>query len=930
MKYKAFISYKHGRSTKFCECIEKSLKSYAKPLFRSPIKVFRDEKHLVPSMSLPKLIHNALDESEFLLLVASEESATSPWVKDELEYWCGTLNRVDRLIFILSQGSIVIQEENKHVDWSATTALPQFLSSYFQDVPLYIDLSWVKNEDELSLDNLRFKTAINQLSARLNGKDPNDMMGQEVLQHRRNLRFRNIGISFLVLLTLIAGSASLVANNQRRKAFQNLAQAYSKEARRLQTGGDVLSARLLYAEALTLNRSQEARRGLAETWTAEIDWEWSSDPANQEISSNNDKEQLGVNKLIFLKDSKLLISGGRDGFLRAWNLETGDEVSTKDTGMSIYTIALDTDADRLFIGGDKAKLQIWKLNQQNFLKDKELSVSGPILKLVPSPVHKDEVFVGMEGKGIALISTESGDTKWSLGAHGNSVEAIGVSPDGQKLYWAGNDAWLWRTDFTQNKAINRRIIKSDGWTSDLALSKDGSFIVHPVLNGQLQLLDLEQEMPVGRTTGHADQVLAIDMSEKFAVSAANDGTVNIWSLKNGKLVSKLPVYPEAVTDVVFDSASGKLATASLDGKIRLYSVKIPLNQTLKAPSSILAEGIKEFKAENPDIYHPLEGTLNTSRYWNWVISLSFLSSDELVVSSKDGPISVWNVKTQRQLREIPTRPGLTFDNSIAISHKPARALVAPFDLLNRQKLELWDLEQGKILWEKDIEDADVISVALSKDTSMIAFATNDQNIEVIDSDFTETSGHWIQKLSSPAVDLTWWEEKETLIALTQDGNVWSWNPRENEEAVQLFDSEERYTRLHGLQAGLLVLSNSNAIKVIDLRNIERSWNTTADVEAAALSHDARWLAWASSDGSISIVSPTSGDVWMVIAGARGIQSLAFDSSQKLLAVGRQDETIAFIDISALNFVESKKPQELLRLTEKSSGLTLKGFSVVHK
>lgn len=930
MKYKAFISYKHGRSTKFCECIEKSLKSYAKPLFRSPIKVFRDEKHLVPSVSLPKLIHNALDESEFLLLVASEKAATSPWVKDELDYWCGTLDRVDRLILILTQGSIVIKEETKHVDWSATTALPQFLSSYLQDVPLYIDLSWVKNEDELSLDNLRFKTAINQLSARLNGKDPNDMMGEEIRQYRRNLRIRNIAISLLVILTLSTGVASIWANYERRQALKSLTQAFSEKARRLQTGGDVLTARLLYAQALTINRSQEAHRGLAETWTVEIDWEWSSDLANKEISLNNDVEQLGVNKLIFLKDSELLISGGRDGFVRAWNLETGDEVWKIDTGMSIYTIALDNNGDRIFVGGDKAKLQIWKLNQRNLLKDKEVSVSGPILKLVPRPFHKDEVFVGMQGQGIALISAERGDTKWSLGAHGNSVEAVGVSPDGQKLYWAGSDEWLWMTDFTQDQPVNRRIIKSEGWTSDLALSKDGSFLIHPVLNGQLQLLDLEQSRAVGRTTGHADQVLAIDISELFAVSAAKDGTVNIWSLENGELVASLPEYPEAVTDVVFDSASGKLATASLDGKIRLFSLTIPLNQTIKAPSSLLTQSVKKFITENPDIDHPLKLAINTSRYWNWVISLSFLSSDELVVTSKDGPISIWNVKTQRQLREIPTRPGLTFDNSIAISHKPARALVAPFDVLNRQKLELWDLEHGNQLWEKDIEDADVIAVALSKDASMVAFATNDRSIEVMDSDFTETSGHWIQKLSSPAVDLAWWEEKETLIALTQDGNIWSWKPLENEEAVQLFASEERYTRLHGLQAGLLVLSNSNAIKVIDLRNIERSWSTTADVKTAALSHDARWLAWASSDGSISILSPTSGDVWMVIPGARGIQSLAFDSSLKLLVVGRQDETIAFIDISALNLVESTKPSELLRLTEESTGLTLKGFSVVHK
>src|ERR1700724_89592 len=73
--YKAFISYKHHVSTSFALRLEQVLKAYAKPLLARPIRIFRDEKHLAPGVDLPKLIVDALDESEFLILLASPEAA---------------------------------------------------------------------------------------------------------------------------------------------------------------------------------------------------------------------------------------------------------------------------------------------------------------------------------------------------------------------------------------------------------------------------------------------------------------------------------------------------------------------------------------------------------------------------------------------------------------------------------------------------------------------------------------------------------------------------------------------------------------------------------------------------------------------------------------------------------------------------------------
>ena len=79
----------------------KELKAYAKPLLKTPFKVFRDEKHFTVGANLPAMIREALDSSEYLILLASPAAAKSPWVADELMYWCIDEKRIDRLIIIL-------------------------------------------------------------------------------------------------------------------------------------------------------------------------------------------------------------------------------------------------------------------------------------------------------------------------------------------------------------------------------------------------------------------------------------------------------------------------------------------------------------------------------------------------------------------------------------------------------------------------------------------------------------------------------------------------------------------------------------------------------------------------------------------------------------------------------------------------------------
>nr|VFK35082.1 MAG: TIR domain-containing protein [Candidatus Kentron sp. LPFa] len=179
-RFTAFISYKHVSSTGFATQLERALKGYAKPLLARPRRIFRDEKHIAPGIDLPRLIEEALESSEFLSLLASPESARSPWVQDELDLWCRVLKRQERLIVILLDGDIEVDSESKQIDWSGTDALPPFMKEHLATVPLYLDLRKLASLEDVGLNDPDFKRAINGIVTRFEGTDPNEMLGEEI------------------------------------------------------------------------------------------------------------------------------------------------------------------------------------------------------------------------------------------------------------------------------------------------------------------------------------------------------------------------------------------------------------------------------------------------------------------------------------------------------------------------------------------------------------------------------------------------------------------------------------------------------------------------------------------------------------------------------------------------------------------------------
>lgn len=234
MRYKAFISYSHTDKDVAAK-LEGALQGFGKAWYQPRARrIFRDDSNIQLG-PLREGVAGALQESEFFLLLASPAAAKSAWVAREVDSWLqrhGTTN----LLIVLTGGSLAWNDARSTHDPERTTALPSPLIDAFSREPLYADLSWTGEPGDLTLANPDFKKTIAQLTATLEDRSTEDMIGAEIEQHNKTRRIRNaavITLSVLLALAIVfAGLATWqtrVARRQRNEAERQRDRALARQ-----------------------------------------------------------------------------------------------------------------------------------------------------------------------------------------------------------------------------------------------------------------------------------------------------------------------------------------------------------------------------------------------------------------------------------------------------------------------------------------------------------------------------------------------------------------------------------------------------------------------------------------------------------------------------------------------------------------------------
>ena len=103
--YDGFISYSHAADDLLAPRLQAGLQRFAKPWWkRRAVRLFRDEASLSANPHLWSSITEALNSSEWFVLLLSPEAAQSEWVNREVEYWKTERDR-SRILPVLTDGT---------------------------------------------------------------------------------------------------------------------------------------------------------------------------------------------------------------------------------------------------------------------------------------------------------------------------------------------------------------------------------------------------------------------------------------------------------------------------------------------------------------------------------------------------------------------------------------------------------------------------------------------------------------------------------------------------------------------------------------------------------------------------------------------------------------------------------------------------------
>lgn len=228
--YKAFISYSHTADSHLAESLQEALQLLAKPWYRKrAFPIFRDQTDLSVSPHLWASIEEALDRSDYFILLASPQAACSMWIDKEITYWLKHKG-IDSLILVLTDGQLVWDEERGAFDPELSNALPSVLLDRHAGVPLYVDLSSFKGPEQISISNSAFAEAIHPLAAELHDKSVQELFGEIEKNHRRALLLRNAAIASLAALLAIAVVAGLNFLEQKKIAESRLLAIRAEDA----------------------------------------------------------------------------------------------------------------------------------------------------------------------------------------------------------------------------------------------------------------------------------------------------------------------------------------------------------------------------------------------------------------------------------------------------------------------------------------------------------------------------------------------------------------------------------------------------------------------------------------------------------------------------------------------------------------------------
>jgi len=352
-------------------------------------------------------------------------------------------------------------------------------------------------------------------------------------------------------------------------------------------------------------------------------------------AENSDVQVLEAHRspvLCLARHNTKLLSGGNDGTLRLWQLDSNYHQEDppqviEPSQINLTALAFSKDGQQLLCSGNDQRARLWQIRQGKILLDLHKHEAG-VMSAAFSPDNKLLV-TGCEDNRLYLWDAYSGKLLRRLLGHDSNVSALAFQPETGLLAsgsWDKNIC-LWELEpALPGGRVVRSLSGHRGFIRHLNFSHDGSMLASASSDQTVKLWHSSGKIPSGQCLasfeGHGDCVrcVAFSTNDQWLVSGADDKSIRLWDLNaeepGGYL---LKAHHGAVNCLSFSPDGKLLASAGSDKNVILWEV---------------GETAKEFRMLF--CLHGHQGAIN---------ALQFSPNGRLLASAaSDGSVHVWDVQ----------------------------------------------------------------------------------------------------------------------------------------------------------------------------------------------------------------------------------------------------------------------------------------------